>query len=518
MQFDSMQARLAVRTMCEESQLYFTRYMFKERERTKFVMNWHHVAVARAFDMVYRGEISRLLITLPPGFTKTMFLLDFFARGYALDPMCKNIHITYNSQLANNNSRILKDTIELPAYKSMWDVSLSKDSNSKKQWNTKHGGGLVASGVMGTITGFRAGRITEKFSGAIGIDDPLKPEDAFSKRTRDKTNGAMNSTIRSRAMLPSTPIVLTMQRVHDDDPVGFCLRGGTGDYWHHLNLPAFITPEHIKPTKGYARRYPYGIPLVFEDLYQEGWTWPLRVNKKEYKTIYKGSPIVARAQYDQDPDVIEGAFIKGKWLKFYKELPDLKGFNRVIAIADTALETKQRNDRTVWGVFGLHKNGHAYLLDYSGKRLEVPDIETSLENVWDRFRNSLNTGLPRISAFYVEKKASGHGIIQKMKRHGINVIPVERSTDKLSRVMAAIPAWRTGAILLPAKNYSGEFTRNKQWPIMHNELMKFSTDMTHDHDDYVDVLCDAADIFYNVPSGFRSAYGKPSKERVRHAA
>lgn len=511
MQFDNVAMQLAMRTIAEESQMYFTRYFFKVRERQKFVMNWHHWAVARAYDMVLSGEISRLIITLPPGFTKTMFMLDAMARGYALDPLCKNILVTYNSQLANNNSRILRDTLESPEFQSMWDVRLSKDSNSKKQWNTKHGGGLLASGMFGTMTGFRAGRITDGFSGMIGLDDPIKPDDVFSKKIRDKTNDALNKTVRNRAMLPATPIVLNMQRVHDHDPVGFCLRGGTGDYWHHLNLPAKITPETLKPGKKYAKRYPYGVPLLFDDLYRLGWTWPLRVDKKEYKTIRRGSPVVASAQYDQDPVVLEGAFIKRKWLHFYNELPDLSGFKRTVLIADTAFETKERNDRTVWGLFGEHRNGHVYLLDYRGARLTVPDIETELMTQWDRFRNHKIKGFPRVSAFHIEKKASGHGLIQTMTRQGVNVVSVERTRDKLSRVIEMIPVLTSSRVLLPAKKFKSEFTANRQWGIMLDEILKFTDDMTHDHDDFVDVLCDAGSIFYNTTPQFTNVFGKRQK-------
>ena len=512
MQYDDLILDLARRTACEESQMYFTRTFFKQRERAPFTMNWHHLCVARALDMVISGEISRLWITLAPGYTKTMFLLDFMARGFALDEMSKFIHITYSSKLANNNSRILRDTIEMAEYQRYWSVRMSKDSNAKGQWNTRHGGGLVASGVTGTITGFRAGRITPNFSGAMTLDDLIKPQEANSKRVRDKTNGSLNDTIRSRLMTPSTPIVGAMQRVHDEDPVGFCLRGGTGDYWYHLNLPVLMTKENMNPGKKYAQKYPYAIPLLFEDLFKEGWTWPLRVDKKEFKRIKKGSPIVAAAQYLQEPTVLEGAFIKGKWLRYYDELPHYAHFKRVVMIADTAFEKGQQNDRSVYFVVGHHKNGYAYILDYLGMRLEVDDVQQFFKKKWDYWRQSEVTGLPRVSAFYVEKKASGHSIIQWLRKHGVAVQPVERNRDKVSRVIEAIPALKTGAVLLPAKKFKGDFTNNKQWSIMHEEILKFTVDMTHANDDYVDVLCDTCDIFYNSPAGFRQAFGtKKSK-------
>lgn len=508
MQFNNLEQALAMRTICEQSQMYFTRYFFALRERQKMTVNWHHYCIARAFDMVANLVINRLVITLPPGFTKTMFLLDFMAKAYANYEMSRNIHITYNSQLSNSNSQALLDTIELPEYKSWWNVRLRQDSSAKRRWHTKHGGGLVASGVNGTIMGFRAGRLTPGFfSGCMTLDDLLKASDAYSKLTRDRVNGSMNNTIRTRLMTPATPIILTMQRLHDNDPVGFVLRGGTGDYWHHLNIPVKMTKENMQPGKAYARKYPYAIPLLFDDLMQPGYTWPVRVNKKELAIIKKGNPYVAAAHYEQNPTLIEGNFIKGKWLHYYRELPDLKHFKRVVITADTALEKKSHNDRTAFIVWGAHTDGHVYILDYGAHHLDVLGAQTLLMDQWHRWRDSHVTKLPRCQIFFVEKKASGHGIIQHMNREGVNVQPVERNIDKISRAMSAIPALRTGQILFPAKKIKTQFTSNRQWQMMVDELMAFSANMDHAFDDICDCIFDGADIFYNKTLGITDAFG-----------
>jgi len=506
--FESAEQRLALRTMAEESQIMFTRYFFRLREMQRMTVNWHHIAVARAYDLVYQGMIPRLIINLPPGFTKTMFTTDFISRTMGVDPLSRSIQTTYNSKLANNNSKLIMETMGLPDYQAMWGTELSKDSSSKGLWNTRHGGGLLSSGITGTITGFRAGRVTPGYySGGLFIDDPIKPIDANSKLVRDNVNGAMNDTLRSRLMLPNeTPIVLTMQRVHDDDLSGFLLRGGTGEHWHHLMIPGKMKKEHLKPGKRYARKYPYGIPITYDDLFQTGMTWPLKMDKKEYKKIQVAAPFVARAQVDQDPDLLDGNFIKGKYVHFYRELPDVKNFVRVVAIADTAFEKESHNDRTVWMVFGLARDNKAYLLDYWGQRLEVPEVEQKLLAVWERFRNTETTKLPRITEFHVEKKASGHGIIQTMKRRGVSVKAVERNRDKVFRAAESLPGFVTGTIMLPAKGIKTPFTNNQQYDLMIDELMRFSADMTHTHDDYCDVLFDACELFYNKPGMFRSTF------------
>ena len=49
----------------------YTRYFFKHRESLKFIINKHHLIIAKTLDKVFSGEIKRLIINIPPGYTKT---------------------------------------------------------------------------------------------------------------------------------------------------------------------------------------------------------------------------------------------------------------------------------------------------------------------------------------------------------------------------------------------------------------------------------------------------------------
>lgn len=118
-------------------------------------------------------------------------------------------------------------------------MNLKKDAQSKSKWFNEYGGGVYATSSGGAITGFGAG-VSEstEFSGAIIIDDPLKPDDAFSEIKRKAINDRYNNTIRSRVNSRDTPIIVIMQRLHEDDMSGYLLDGGSGEEWHHLCLPA----------------------------------------------------------------------------------------------------------------------------------------------------------------------------------------------------------------------------------------------------------------------------------------
>ena len=121
----------------------------------------------------------------------------------------------------------------------------------------------------GQITGFRAGRMEPGFTGAFINDDPVKPEDAYSTVKRAGVNNRFNNTMRSRLAVESVPMINIMQRIHEDDLSGFLLKGGSGDMWHHLVIPALITEEHM--AKPYPEEYTHGIPIqlnnIFEDLH-----------------------------------------------------------------------------------------------------------------------------------------------------------------------------------------------------------------------------------------------------------
>ena len=96
----------------------------------------------------------------------------------------------------------------------------------------------LATSVGGTLTG-RGGDI-------IVIDDPLKPDDAWSEPKRSAANQWFTNTLLSRLDDKRTgAIVVVMQRVHIDDLTGFLL--GQSDEWDVLSLPAVADSDEVIP-------------------------------------------------------------------------------------------------------------------------------------------------------------------------------------------------------------------------------------------------------------------------------
>lgn len=118
----------------------------------------------------------------------------------------------------------------------MWNLQVSNSTDSKKEWKITVDdydvGHIYVASMGGQVTGRRAGTLAEQgFTGCIIIDDPLKPEDAFSKIKRDSTNRKILNTVNSRKAKSDTPIIMIMQRLHVEDPTHFVMTGNLPGDW-----------------------------------------------------------------------------------------------------------------------------------------------------------------------------------------------------------------------------------------------------------------------------------------------
>lgn len=246
--------------MLENDGIQFMRYFFKHREGTKMLRNWHHYVIEYVLQAVYDGKINRLVVNIAPGYSKTeQVVLNFIARGLALNPRSKYIHASYSGDLAQENSSKIKEMVGGEQFQELWPMDIRVDSKGKKRWFTELGGGMMAAPAGGQITGFRAGRMESGFTGAFVIDDPVKPDDAYSAPKRNAINNRFNNTMRSRLAVEEVPMIVIMQRIHEEDLSGYLLKGGSGDIWHHLTIPTLLSEEEI--NKPYPDDYTHGVKI-----------------------------------------------------------------------------------------------------------------------------------------------------------------------------------------------------------------------------------------------------------------
>lgn len=452
----------------------FARYFFPDREGMFLLEGPHHHVISRTLDRVYNGEITRLIITLPPGYTKTEFaVVNFIAKGFQRNPKARFIHATFSDDLARENSDKIKTLIELPSFQDLAQVEIKPDSRAKDRWKTTEGGGMLAKAAGGPITGFRAGYMNKKeFTGALVVDDPLKPDDAFSPTKRENVNRRATNTFRSRLAHEGVPIVVIMQRLHDDDFAGYLLKGGSGDVWDHLDLPVIIEPGMEYPAAWtHGRPIEHGLP--------EGPLWEEKHTLEEIEII-KADAYTYNSQYAQRPSSVEGALFNMDGFREWTTLPELE-WTRVYA--DTAMKTGERNDYSVFQLWGKAKVGGIYLINQIRGKWTAPQLERNARVFWA----GCIAGGYQPRGMLVEDKSSGTGLIQSlsMPQKGKALIPVsgiQRDKDKYTRGLDAAPWINLGHVYLPAE---ASFLYG-----LKSELQSFDG-LGTGHDDQVDPLMDA---------------------------
>lgn len=292
---------LARKVECEADGLYFARFFFKQRFGAKMNIGPHHRLIQKALDRTmlptqHPDFISRLIINIPPGYSKTeIAVYSYIARGLGLNPRSRYLHLSASQPLALYNSSVTRSIIQSPDYQAMWNVQTREDRKNKELWHTTKEGGLTASAAGGAlVTGFRAGHMDpDHFTGAIVIDDPIKMEDIRHPKKVEAVNDRYMQNAASRVTLETNPIIVIGQRGDRNDLSGFLLRGGSGEKWHHLNLPVFIETQ-----RPYPEAYTHGIAMPYS--LKPGWLWPFKHNEA-HEVALKANRRRWRAQYLQDP-------------------------------------------------------------------------------------------------------------------------------------------------------------------------------------------------------------------------
>lgn len=148
----------------------------------KYIPAAHHRLVAHYLERVERGEIKRLMITLPPRHGKSMILSEFFPAWYlGRNPDKRIIAASYGQELASDFGRKVRNQIADPLFQEIFPESkLADDSAAVDKFNLAHPktGGYFAVGVGGALTGrgahcFVAGTKISTNHGDICIEDLL---------------------------------------------------------------------------------------------------------------------------------------------------------------------------------------------------------------------------------------------------------------------------------------------------------------------------------------------------------
>ena len=413
-----------------------------------FIEGSHHQTIADKFNRLATGELTRLIINMPPRHTKSEFA-SFFLPAWMIgqNPKLKIIQATHTAELAVGFGRKTKHLIDSEDYQKIFKTRLQEDSKAAGRWNTSEAGEYFAVGVKGAVTGRGADLLI--------IDDPHSEQDVYSPTAFEKAYEWYTSGPRQR-LQPGGRIVLVMTRWSTKDLTAQLVNAGAkeakADQWEVIEFPAIMNS---------------GKPV-----------WPEYWSLEDLEAV-KASAGIAKwsAQYMQNPTSEEGAIIKREWWKDWDKdyMPSLQ---HVIQSYDTAFMKKETADYsaiTTWGVFRETEDSpeQLILLDAIKDRLEFPDLRRVAKEQYDYWQPE---------TVLVEAKASGLPLTYELRQMGIPVVNFtpSKGNDKHTRVNAVAPLFESGMIWAPRdKNFAQEVIE---------ECAAFPYG---DHDDLVDSMTQA---------------------------
>lgn len=449
--------RFAAAAVAREDLYTFSRWMFLQRKGYPWLQSPHHKIMCDALMRVFRGECRRLIINVPPRYSKTeLAIVNFIAWSMGKVPDAEFIHASYSGTLATENSTNVRALIQHEAYTEIFPECVLS-TEARAHWKTTRGGVMYATGAGGTITGFGAGKHREGFGGAILIDDPHKADEATSDVIRKGVLDWFQNTLESRKNDPQrTPIIVIMQRLHEQDLTGWLLAGGNGETWEHVCLPAL---DEVNDT-----------PL-----------WPAKHTFEMLQEMKAANSYVFSGQYQQRPSPLGGGILKGQWFRRYAVMPRFV-YRKIFA--DTAQKTAERNDYSVFECWGATDDGNAYLIDMIRGKWEAPELKRRAVDFWNKQMAVDPVAFGALRQLAVEDKSSGTGLIQDLSySSSIPVIGIERVKDKLTRVMDVAGYVESGRVYLPEDApFVADFI---------HECEAFTPDDTHMWDDQIDPMCDA---------------------------
>lgn len=311
-----------------------------------FIGNWHIEAICQHLEAAYRGEISRLLINVPPGSTKSLSLSVFWpAWVWIHQPDRRFIFASYALDLAKIHSDNCRDLVSSDWYQERWGsrVRIRDDQNTQTRFFLKAGGGRLSASTTGRITGFHGDFLC--------VDDPHNASEIKSDTKRKEAIEFHDKWLTSRRAEPKKTVrVNIMQRLKEDDLSGVLLdRGG----WEHLCLPMEFDPErHCETSIGFKDPRVQKGELLWPDRFDEGALQSIKDDMGS--TEYAG-------QYQQSPAPPEGAFFFADRVTTYENIDE----SRHLCRGWDKASLKDSGDWTVGVKMAKLKDGRFAVLDIS---------------------------------------------------------------------------------------------------------------------------------------------------------
>jgi predicted phage terminase large subunit-like protein len=441
---------------------------------TPFIDGWVIYAICKHLQAVSERKIRRLLINVPPGFSKSLCSNVFYPAwewGPRRRPHLRYVTASYSSGLTERDNTRMQQVALSELYQRYWGDAFNGKPNIVKFSNNRTGWKLATS-VGGIGTGERGDRVI--------IDDPNNVKVTESKIVRESTNQWLREVMPTRLNSPTkSAVICIQQRTHEEDASGTLLSGKR--HWCHVMVPMRYDPDRHCTT--YTDD---GTPFWSDPRRVPGeLAWPERFPMREVQLLEGDLGEYATAgQFAQMPMPRGGGIIKRDWWQIYG--PDdpiaaalkFPAFSFVLASLDTAYTAQEENDPSalvVMGVWTHPDTGYQQvMLIYAWhERLALHDLVQRVAYTCDKYR---------VDRLLIENKAAGHSVQQELRRlfagaqWGVQFTDPTRLGEKEARAHSVSHIFEEKMVYRP----------NTEWGLMvEDEISIFPRGS---HDDFCDAV------------------------------
>jgi hypothetical protein len=422
--------------MAREDFEFYCRWIMLRSMGIRWQRAKHHTIIAQYLRAVFDGIILRLIISMPPRYSKTQFVENFLEWTLGKVPDSEYIYLSYGSQLAADKTGEALRNVRSDAYRSIFpDVVLTRENAD--DWKTSKGGRVYAAGTSGTITGIGAGKMRDGWGGALIFDDPHKPDEVFGP-VREKVIRNFQNTVENRLNWASTPIIVIAHMLHVEDLPSWLRAGRNGETWVHLNLAAIcddgtaLWPEkHPIET---LRRMQKSSPYVFASQYMGS---PTAVGGNFFTRAHLAYPVVHQDDGDGFTQRSENISYKGV------QPEDIPVLDCVYAVVDSASKTGETHDGLGVTFYGLRPADEVaqgkcplIILDWNITQIEAALLEEWLPNAVMLRLQELTKEfrvLQGSAGVFIEDKNSGTVLLQQGRNYGWPVTAIDNDMVALSK-------------------------------------------------------------------------------------
>lgn len=288
-------ARLYARAIRDDFGAFIAKCFHTVSPHQPYRHNWHIDLIADYLNAVARGDITRLIINMPPRSLKSIGVsVAWPAWLLGHNPSMRIMAASYSQSLATKHSLDCRLVMQSAWYQALFpETRLAHDQNEKHKFATTRCGMRLATSVGGTATG-EGGHI-------LIADDVMSPQQAHSDSDRQLVNDWFDHTFSTRLDdKRKGAMVLVMQRLHAQDITAHLLTKGG---WELLCLPAIAdAPQRWK---------------VGGKVYRRARGSLLHPAREDHMLIERAKRELGSAhfsaQYQQQPLPAEGGMIQLAW-------------------------------------------------------------------------------------------------------------------------------------------------------------------------------------------------------------